>query len=78
LAEELAERLKGIGGVSVAVFHRSSSDEGPRLPRWLYPGMHLKRWLLLLFFGITVLASARRSSSSTGTAACPTTRSSSS
>ena len=27
----------------------------PRLPRWLYPGMHLKRWLLLLFFGITVL-----------------------
>jgi hypothetical protein len=30
--------------------------KGPRLPRWLYPGMHLKRWLLLLFFGITVLA----------------------
>jgi uncharacterized cofD-like protein len=29
--------------------------KGPRLPRWLYPGMHLKRWLLLLFFGITVL-----------------------
>ena len=27
----------------------------PRIPRWLYPGMHLKRWLLLLFFGITVL-----------------------
>ena len=27
----------------------------PRLPRWLYPGMHLKRWLVLLFFGITVL-----------------------
>jgi uncharacterized cofD-like protein len=27
----------------------------PRLPRWLYPGMHLKRWLLLLFVGITVL-----------------------
>jgi uncharacterized cofD-like protein len=27
----------------------------PRLPRWLYPGMHLKRWLLLLFLGITVL-----------------------
>ncbi|MEX0626575.1 MAG: gluconeogenesis factor YvcK family protein [Chloroflexota bacterium] len=27
----------------------------PRLPRWLYPGMHLKRWLLVLFFGITVL-----------------------
>ena len=25
------------------------------IPRWLYPGMHLKRWLLLLFVGITVL-----------------------
>ena len=29
--------------------------KGPRIPRWLYPGMHLKRWLLLLFLGITVL-----------------------
>jgi uncharacterized cofD-like protein len=29
--------------------------KGPRLPRWLYPGMHLKRWLLMLFVGITVL-----------------------
>lgn len=26
-----------------------------RIPRWLYPGMHLKRWLLLAFAGITVL-----------------------
>jgi uncharacterized cofD-like protein len=26
-----------------------------RIPRWLYPGMHLKRWLLLLLVGITVL-----------------------
>jgi uncharacterized cofD-like protein len=26
------------------------------IPRWLYPGMHLKRWLLLLFVGITVLS----------------------
>jgi len=26
-----------------------------RLPRWLYPGMHLKRWLLLAFIGITIL-----------------------
>jgi uncharacterized cofD-like protein len=26
-----------------------------RLPRWLYPGMHLKRWLLLLFVGIAIL-----------------------
>jgi uncharacterized cofD-like protein len=25
------------------------------IPRWLYPGMHLKRWLLLLFVGITIL-----------------------
>jgi uncharacterized cofD-like protein len=27
----------------------------PRLPRWLYPGMHLKRWLVLLFVGIAIL-----------------------
>ena len=27
-----------------------------RIPRWLYPGMHLKRWLLLSFLGITVMA----------------------
>jgi uncharacterized cofD-like protein len=26
-----------------------------RLPRWLLPGMHLKRWLLLAFLGITIL-----------------------
>ncbi len=26
-----------------------------RLPRWLYPGMHLKRWLVLLFLGIAIL-----------------------
>ena len=26
-----------------------------RLPRWLYPGMHLKRWLILLFLGIAIL-----------------------
>ena len=29
--------------------------KGPRLPRWLYPGMHLKRWLVLLLAGIAVL-----------------------
>jgi uncharacterized cofD-like protein len=29
--------------------------KGPRLPRWLYPGMHLKRWLVLLFAGIAIL-----------------------
>ncbi len=27
----------------------------PRLPRWLYPGMHIKRWLALMFVGLTVL-----------------------
>jgi uncharacterized cofD-like protein len=26
-----------------------------KVPRWLYPGMHLKRWLVLLFAGITIL-----------------------
>ncbi len=26
-----------------------------RFPRWMYPGMHLKRWLLLAFLGITIL-----------------------
>ena len=25
------------------------------IPRWLYPGMRIKRWLLLVFLGITVL-----------------------
>ena len=23
--------------------------------KWLYPGMHIKRWLVLLFFGIAIL-----------------------
>ncbi len=32
----------------------------PRLPRWLYPGMHLKRWLLLLLAGVVVLGPGRR------------------
>ena len=27
----------------------------PRLPRWLYPGMHLKRWLVLVFAGVAML-----------------------
>ena len=26
-----------------------------RLPRWLYPGMHLKRWIVVLFVGISIL-----------------------
>ena len=26
-----------------------------RLPRWLYPGMHIKRWLLLLLVGVVIL-----------------------
>ncbi len=25
------------------------------LPRWMYPGMHIKRWLVILFLGIAVL-----------------------
>ncbi|HEX7195263.1 MAG TPA: hypothetical protein VF364_00360, partial [Candidatus Limnocylindria bacterium] len=29
--------------------------KGPRLPRWMYPGMHLKRWLVLLLAGIAIL-----------------------
>jgi uncharacterized cofD-like protein len=29
--------------------------KGRRLPRWLYPGMHIKRWLFLLFAGIAIL-----------------------
>ncbi|MCV0403938.1 MAG: YvcK family protein [Chloroflexi bacterium] len=29
--------------------------KGPRIPRWMYPGMHLKRWLVLLFGGIAIL-----------------------
>ena len=32
--------------------------KGPRLPRWLYPGMHLKRWLVLLFAGIAIMGLA--------------------
>ncbi len=26
-----------------------------RIPRWLYPGMHLKRWLALLLVGIVII-----------------------
>ena len=26
-----------------------------QLPRWMYPGMHIKRWLFLLFVGIAIL-----------------------
>ena len=26
-----------------------------QMPRWLYPGMHIKRWLFLLFLGIVIL-----------------------
>ncbi len=29
--------------------------KGRRLPRWLYPGMHIKRWLVLLLVGIVIL-----------------------
>lgn len=27
----------------------------PQLPRWLYPGMHIKRWLVLLIAGVAVI-----------------------
>ena len=27
----------------------------PPIPRWLYPGMHIKRWLALAFLGIVIL-----------------------
>lgn len=27
----------------------------PQLPRWLYPGMHIKRWLVLLISGVAVI-----------------------
>jgi uncharacterized cofD-like protein len=27
----------------------------PKIPRWLYPGMHLKRWLVLVFAGVSML-----------------------
>ena len=30
--------------------------KGPRLPRWLYPGMHIKRWLGAVLAGLTILA----------------------
>ncbi|GAC1405451.1 MAG: hypothetical protein NVSMB65_21100 [Chloroflexota bacterium] len=26
------------------------------LPRWLHPGIHLKRWLVVLFVGITIVS----------------------
>jgi uncharacterized cofD-like protein len=29
---------------------------GRRLPRWLYPGMHIKRWLFAVLVGLTILA----------------------
>jgi uncharacterized cofD-like protein len=29
--------------------------KGPKLPRWMYPGMHIKRWLFLLLVGIAIL-----------------------
>ena len=56
LAEELAERLKGREGTTVEHLPPGARAMKRRqLPRWLYPGMHLKRWLLLAFLGITIL-----------------------
>ena len=43
--------------------------KGPRLPRWLYPGMHLKRWLVLAAGRASPSSAwAPRSSSATSTA----------
>ena len=28
----------------------------PPMPRWLYPGMHIKRWLGAVLLGLTMLA----------------------
>ena len=47
LAEELAERLREHRrGLGRRLPPGAGAMKGPRLPRWLYPGMHLKRWLL--------------------------------
>ena len=57
LAEELARRL---GGARGRIGHRRPPGAAPmtrpRLPRWLYPGMHIKRWLGALLVGPTILA----------------------
>ena len=64
-AEELARRLREAGHEPVEVFHRElGRDEarfrvnrrGMRLRRWLQPGMGVKRWLLLIFVGMVLLA----------------------
>ena len=54
LAEELAQRL-GVGDEQWRSSIGSWSDEAARLPSWLYPGMHIKRWLVLVFLGIAIL-----------------------
>ena len=56
LAEALAARLKKLPKASVdGLPPGARAMKGPRLPRWLYPGMHLKRWLVLLLAGIAIL-----------------------
>ena len=30
----------------------------PRLPRWLYPGMHIKRWMGATLLGLTIRPSS--------------------
>ena len=56
LAEALAARLREAAeGVGRGLPPGARAMKGPRLPRWLYPGMHLKRWLVLLLAGIAIL-----------------------
>ena len=37
---------------------RGSAGRWGRLRRWLHPGMGIKRWLLMMFVGLTILATA--------------------
>ena len=56
LAEELRSRLSKMPGrIRRRLPSGARAMKGPRLPRWLYPGMHLKRWLALLLSGIAIL-----------------------
>src|SRR5262249_3068351 len=66
-AEELARRLRSEGHEPVEGFHRELERKGGprgrpgeahpvRLRRWLQPGIGVKRWLLLMFAGMLLLA----------------------
>ena len=57
IAEELAAWLRERDFGPVAVFHREL-DRRVNLRRWLTPGIGVKRWLLVIFLGLLVLALA--------------------